>query len=74
MTRKRNKRKSFGKDISRHISGRDSCSRERASLNKVTNKMMLDIDVFGMHGNRNGVGEGAGGLVITEDGKRTRNG
>jgi hypothetical protein len=51
MTREGNKRKSFGK----YISGRYLCSRERASLNEATNKMMADIDVFGTRGNGNGV-------------------
>jgi hypothetical protein len=72
VPRKRNKRKSLGKNIRRHVGSRYPSSRKRTGLNKVANEMMTNVDVFGTRGNRKGIREGTCGLVIAKNRKRTR--
>lgn len=73
MTREGRGRKRFGKDISRHVSGRYPSSGERAGKNMVMNKVMVYIDVLETGRDSWGVGKRASSLVVAKNRERPGN-
>ena len=73
MMREGRKRKRFGKDISRHVSGRYPSCGERAGKNMVANKVMAYINVLGTGRDSWGVRKRASSLVVAKNRERPGN-
>ena len=73
MFEEKRRKKRFGENVSSHIGSRNPIRLERTFRDMFTDKVVLDIDVFGMRGDRFGFDKSYSALIVAKERERARN-